>query len=335
MTTLTDTQVVTASGGLVELGYSQISLADKSVTATTAAGANEIIAPLTVVCDGSPVLVEFFASRAYPDTTAGGRQLKISLWQDGAQSVNDWGFIQSPAAAAMTGPVRLAYRVTPTAGSHTFGVKAYVNAGTGYIEATTSAGAAPAFLRVSKIVTATQWPAVTTGTIICTSSTRPASPFVGQSIYETDTSLAYTYNGSAWVQTGNSTGAWTAFTPAWTNLTVGNGTTGARYVKVGRTVTYSGFITWGSTTSATSGYTTVSVPFTSANQAGYEWQGSVRIADAGTRGYPGECGIGSNATTMNFHHPEAGNFGAVNSTNPMTWTTNDSLYWTITYEAAS
>lgn len=38
---------------------------------------------------------------------------------------------------------------------------------------------------------------------ICTSSTRPASPFAGQTIYETDTSLSYTYSGSAWVNTGS------------------------------------------------------------------------------------------------------------------------------------
>ena len=33
---------------------------------------------------------------------------------------------------------------------------------------------------------------------VCTSSTRPASPFDGQVIYETDTNLVKAYNGSAW-----------------------------------------------------------------------------------------------------------------------------------------
>jgi hypothetical protein len=36
---------------------------------------------------------------------------------------------------------------------------------------------------------------------VCTSSTRPASPFEGQAIYETDTKNTLTYNGSAWVCT--------------------------------------------------------------------------------------------------------------------------------------
>lgn len=46
---------------------------------------------------------------------------------------------------------------------------------------------------------ATQWPAVTTGTIICTSSTRPSAPFEGQQIYETDTKRSWTRVGTQWV----------------------------------------------------------------------------------------------------------------------------------------
>lgn len=34
---------------------------------------------------------------------------------------------------------------------------------------------------------------------VCTSSTRPASPYEGQVIYETDTNRTLTYSGSAWV----------------------------------------------------------------------------------------------------------------------------------------
>ena len=35
---------------------------------------------------------------------------------------------------------------------------------------------------------------------VCTSSTRPASPFEGQMIYETDTDILAIYNGTAWKQ---------------------------------------------------------------------------------------------------------------------------------------
>ena len=34
---------------------------------------------------------------------------------------------------------------------------------------------------------------------VCTSTTRPASPFEGQAIYETDTDLMFIYNGTVWV----------------------------------------------------------------------------------------------------------------------------------------
>ncbi len=37
------------------------------------------------------------------------------------------------------------------------------------------------------------------GVTICTSSTRPSSPYPGQQIYETNTKLSYVYSGSAWL----------------------------------------------------------------------------------------------------------------------------------------
>ena len=40
-------------------------------------------------------------------------------------------------------------------------------------------------------------------TIICTSGTRPASPFAGQQIYETDTKKELTYDGTSWTQPWN------------------------------------------------------------------------------------------------------------------------------------
>jgi len=41
---------------------------------------------------------------------------------------------------------------------------------------------------------------------VCTSSTRPASPFEGQVIYETDTDLVLSYNGSSWISVGATAG---------------------------------------------------------------------------------------------------------------------------------
>lgn len=194
MTTLTDTQVITASGGLVELGY----LAYNSGNVAVTAGTNSYIGgTLTCVCDGSPVLVETYVPRVDMAATA-DQWIQVEI--DGvSQGRVVAGY--NPGTQQTAGPTHGRLRVTPSAGSHTFRMRAYSNnATTTYLS---GGGVFPdAFLRVSKIVQATQWPAVTTGTIICTSSTRPASPFEGQTIYETDTDSTYTYSGSAWTLTG-------------------------------------------------------------------------------------------------------------------------------------
>ena len=43
------------------------------------------------------------------------------------------------------------------------------------------------------------------GVTICTSTTRPGSPFTGQTIFETNTTLLRTWNGTAWVTIGPAT----------------------------------------------------------------------------------------------------------------------------------
>lgn len=202
MTTLTDTQVITASGGLVELGYSQVT---SPVSPTSTSFPGNLLGPsVTIVSDGSPSVIEFFSSAARPALGAGGA-IYFVLYEDGSPKVRQWGACVAGGASDDAKPVHLQYRFTPTSGSHTYTVYAYVTGGTGYVgggDGGAVSTQAPMFLRVSKIVQATQWPAVTTGTIICTSSTRPASPFEGQRIYETDTNKEWVYDGAAWYSPG-------------------------------------------------------------------------------------------------------------------------------------
>ena len=198
MTVLTDTQVITASGGLVELGYLQITSA-VSVTATSVNTPTTVISPITVVCDGSPILVEFFAPYVACGSSSSS-YLLLNLTQDGT-AVGRVATNFGATAGNVAHPVHIQRRITPSAGTHTFGVVGWYTVSAGSVgagDASTADANVPAFLRVSKIVQATQWPAVTRGTIICTSSTRPASPFVGQKIYEADTSRYWTY--STWSQ---------------------------------------------------------------------------------------------------------------------------------------
>jgi hypothetical protein len=203
MTSLTDTQVVTASGGLVELGYLERTSNLGLSTGISPATSELVIGSISAVCDGSPVEIEFFASDCTP-ASGSGNYLAFSLYVDGVEHTQVWGFFNNQAASTNYNPVFLKRRIVPSAGVHTFAVRAYSVAAGGFIEMRPGGGdRAPGYLRVSKIVQATQWPAVTTGTIICTSTTRPASPFVGQKIYETDTKKELTYDGASWTQPWN------------------------------------------------------------------------------------------------------------------------------------
>ena len=182
MTTLTDTQVVTASGGLVELGYTALT------TSPTVGSVWTSIASTTVVADGSKLLVEFQSPYV-----SGASNARLAI------SGTNYRFGDLAAA----GPFRQSFVITPSAGSVTVAVEFFSAGGATINGSGGTYGAGSAFLRVSKIVQATQWPAVTTGTIICTSTTRPASPFVGQKIYETDTKKELTYDGASWTQPWN------------------------------------------------------------------------------------------------------------------------------------
>lgn len=135
---------------------------------------------------------------------------------------------------------------------------------------------------------------------VCTSTTRPTSPYNGQFIYETDTNLQYVWNGSAWVNnfassasptfTGvpaaptasagtNTTqlattafvqtaiNSWTTWVPTVTSsggsLTSATTNT-ARYLQVGKLVTCSFDITIGSVGSG-SGSLNFTVPVTATS----------------------------------------------------------------------
>jgi hypothetical protein len=89
--------------------------------------------------------------------------------------------------------------------------------------------------------------------IVCTSSTRPATPNEGMTIYETDTDKVLIYSGSAW-ENGLAVGAWTSYTPALssdgagTDWVLGNGTATGAYCRLGRSVIVRFAVTLGSTT---------------------------------------------------------------------------------------
>jgi hypothetical protein len=123
------------------------------------------------------------------------------------------------------------------------------------------------------------------------------------------------------------------FTPAFDNLTVGNGTRQGRYTKIGRTVFVEVDFVWGSTTSASGTWYVNNLPFTTA--ATFIDYGVGNILDSGTENYT--CLVLANPSNT-LMRPLANNASAtylsntgVTATVPMTWTTNDAVRMTLVY----
>ena len=110
---------------------------------------------------------------------------------------------------------------------------------------------------------------------VTTSAARPGSPAEGMVIYETDTDLLYTYNGSTWIQIGsavaaNTFGTWTTFTPTLVQSNTPTQTaTYAKFSRIGKTVWGSVHITLSGTGTAATAITvtTSGLPAISAQRA--------------------------------------------------------------------
>ena len=122
----------------------------------------------------------------------------------------------------------------------------------------------------------------------------------------------------------------TTYTPALTNLTLGNGTVTARYWQVGKLVTVFFDFLLGST-SAVSTSPAFSLPVTGINHSILH---NAYFQDAGTNTYMG--GINLTTTTASIYIPNVSgtypSFASVTSTVPFTWTTNDFIRTIFTYE---
>jgi len=134
--------------------------------------------------------------------------------------------------------------------------------------------------------------------------------------------------------------AWASWTPAWTNLTVGNGTVVAKYMRLGKTVIARLSIVFGSTT-VVSGSVSFTLPVTQATYggtAGVTSLGLARYFDA-SAGFAFEGSVINLSTTTGLfiamdasgtHLKQA----VLSSTVPFTWTTSDEIGVQFCYEAA-
>lgn len=138
---------------LKEVAYVEFT-SDVSVTATTEATGNSVVSAGAITFEAVPHMIEFFAPGARPDNAAAGRVLHLILY-DSTTALGELAAPQTPAAANDNQPVFLARRLTPTAASHTYNVKAWVSTGTGLVQA--GAGGTgtklPGFIRAVRIPT--------------------------------------------------------------------------------------------------------------------------------------------------------------------------------------
>jgi hypothetical protein len=148
----------------------------------------------------------------------------------------------------------------------------------------------------------------------------------GMVTYQEDNDEVTYYTGAAWRVIYKPR---TAHTPTGSGaLTVGNGTFNVDYIRHGDAVTWGGSFTFGSTSAMGSGQAGLSLPV-SAHTTALKF-GQVLVFDASANtGYAAIGQMSGGAFTIfPFGSP------AFSSTSPMTWTTSDSISWSITYIAA-
>lgn len=125
-----------------ELAYGEIT-ANVNITATSGATADSVVSSGAVTYDGTAVYVEFYALTL----ERGTGYLRLVLY-DGATELGLIGQTNNVGDC----PGTLRRKLTPSAGSHTYQIKGFVDAGTGIVYAGTGAAGAfmPAYCRVVK-----------------------------------------------------------------------------------------------------------------------------------------------------------------------------------------
>lgn len=141
------------------------------------------------------------------------------------------------------------------------------------------------------------------------------------------------YNGTVWRDFDINANA---YTPTFSNLTLGNGSINAFYERIGSYIVFNFHLSFGSTTSVT-GLIGIGLPFTSAAGTSSRSNINVTLGDTGTNSFQGWGFIAESSTTVNLYALNvAGTYSSwaaapTSATVPFTWTTNDEIYGTGIY----
>lgn len=166
------------------------------------------------------------------------------------------------------------------------------------------------------------------GATQCTSTLRPANPFEGQLIYETDTTMLYLRVSGVW-QYLMRVGGYSTYTPVWgstgTQPTLNNGTITGRWSRIVDSVSVEMAFVYGSTSVSGTGTWTFTMPVAAAS---LNFMGVGMLRDTAAGRFPGIIRPAS-ASTFTI----VGASGAdANATVPFTWNAGDEVRASFTYE---
>jgi hypothetical protein len=132
--------------------------------------------------------------------------------------------------------------------------------------------------------------------------------------------------------------AWQSWTPTWTNVTVGNGSVSAKYIRIGNTV-HARLILILGTTSAITGTPNFTLPVTATGYSSSNFTiGQAYYVDAGVASYTGTLALLASNTIANpLVNGVAATYAVptlIGTAVPFSWGTADVMTFTFTYEAA-
>ena len=125
-------------------------------------------------------------------------------------------------------------------------------------------------------------------------------------------------------------GAWTTWSPSYTDITVGNGTVTARFCRIGKVVNVYWRLIFGTTTSFST-----TPQFTLPVSASYPQRSATgMLTDQGVANYIGYGQIegGTFYPVTILSSGTYASVGGLNATTPFTWGNTDSLFFSISYE---
>jgi hypothetical protein len=203
--------------------------------------------------------------------------------------------------------------------------------------------AVPVFT-AGQILTAEQQTQINTGIPVFSTTTTRTDGFggagektlaEGQFAYTESQKQIRWYSGTAW-ETALALGAWTTFTPTFTSIgagtdwAIGNATTSAAYLRVGRSLFFRVQVTWGTTTTFGTKALGMSLPLAAIAYSGTNpVLGEAAYFDASTAkvyvgrvNYRGQTEVQFVQTGVSATYVET---GSVTSTLPFTWVSTDQL----------